>query len=145
MQNTFAYWCPAWKAGFARVLSFFSRKEEKALRKVSQPLCLCVFARVFFLGSLRKKAWSRLRASTLFFSQRREGVKRSLTLRLCVFGRVFFLGSQRKKAWSRLRASNLFFFSQRREGAKKSLSTFASMRLCESIFFYFQRKKAYLL
>ncbi len=65
---------------------------------------------------------------------------------LCVLAPLrdyFFLSYQRKKAFRRLRASTLFFFSQRREGAKGSLTTFAAL-LCETIFFLSsQRKKAF--
>ena len=84
---------------------FFSRKEGKALREVSQPLRLCAclpqvgLCESIFLFSQRKKAFRRLRASNLFFS-RKEG-------KACL----------------------------RKAGAKGSITTFAASLLCESIFF----------
>jgi hypothetical protein len=77
---------------------FLSRKEEKAQREVIKPLRLCVFARVFFLGSQREKALtvSRLRASTFFFSRKVEKAQREVIqpLRLCAFAREFFFFSK---------------------------------------------------
>jgi len=69
-----------------------------------------------------------MREYFLFFSQRREGAKKSLTTfaaclvgRLCTFARVFFLGSQRKKAYLPQASRESFFYSRKVEKAQRKL------------------------
>jgi hypothetical protein len=98
----------------SREYPLFSRKEEKALRKVSQPLRLCAFARVLFFYFQRKKACLPQAgfARVLFFSRKEEKALRKVSqpLRLCesIFFRLSKKESlptagraQRKKGWDK--------------------------------------------
>jgi hypothetical protein len=100
---------------------FFSQRREDAKKSYTTfaSLRLCANT-IFFSPKERKPTAGKLRASILFFSRKEEKAQREIIkpLRLCAFARLFS------------------FFSQRREGAKRSLTTFASLRLCEIIFFF---------
>uniref|UniRef100_UPI0040473103 hypothetical protein n=1 Tax=Algoriphagus sp. TaxID=1872435 RepID=UPI0040473103 len=58
--------------------------------------------------------------------------------------REYFFILSKKESLSQASRQSSLFFSQRREDAKRSYTTFAALHLCEIIFLFSQRKKACL-
>ena len=110
-------------AGCARILSFFLAKKRSPKEK-SYNLCGSAPLReysLFFTPTTEAFYYSRKEGKTL-----REVIQ---PLRLRVFARVFF---SRKVGMTCLRKA----------GAKRSYKNFASLRLCETIFFKLSKKES---